>query len=112
MINLTAHEPGSPLPCLCKTCFASAPAEASTEGLAFRRVTVSANFRELHAWLPSSLEAEAPLLLKSMAQRLSTRTRSRYAEWVRPRREPLVPPRAKPKTEKVGLWGRVRKLFT
>lgn len=112
MINLTAHEPGSPLPCLCKACFTSAPTEVSTDGLAFRRVTVSANFRELHAWLPTSLEAEAPLLLKSMEQRLFTRTRSKHAPWVQTHREPLVPPAAKAKIEPVGFWGRVKKLFT
>jgi acylphosphatase len=111
VINLTAHEGSSPLPCLCKGCFERAPTEASADGVEFRRVTARAAERELHAWVPRSLDAKVPMLVKSMEQRLAHR-------FVRQSSVPLdttpLVDRAPALVEakKPGLWSRFRKLFS
>lgn len=120
MINLTAHEGSSPLPCLCKGCFERAPTEASADGVEFRRVTARADERELHAWVPLSLEEKVPMLVKSMEQRLGRRF---AAPWATLDTTPLVArssppdtsgagPRPPPAEAKPGLWSRLRKLFS
>ena len=112
MINLTAHEPGSPLPCLCKACFDSAVTAASASGLSFRRVTAATDARELHAWVPEPLWPEEAMLVRSMEYRL--RTRSPTLGWgERPKREPLAVAKVRDPavTAKPGLLKRLRNLF-
>lgn len=47
------------LPCLCKKCIASAPAEVDALGLAFGRDFVCAQGRILHFWAPKDVLADA-----------------------------------------------------
>lgn len=120
MINLTAHEGSSPLPCLCKGCFERAPTEASADGVEFRRVTARADERELHAWVPRSLDEKVPMLVKSMEQRLSRRFAKPWAtldttplvDRSSPRGSSGESPPPPPAEKKPGLWSRFRKLFS
>jgi hypothetical protein len=98
--NLTAHEPHARLPCLCRDCVGKAPDDATLEGLAFKRLSVNAAERVLHAWYPVELERELPRLRASMERRLA----KRYASKWRPPGRPTEP--AKP-----GVFARLRTFF-
>jgi hypothetical protein len=73
LINLTAHEPNSPLPCLCKRCLPKAPEHASTGGMEFTRSQVEAEGRVLYYWLPNELLSEAPRVSQSVLGALRAR---------------------------------------
>jgi hypothetical protein len=103
--NLTAHEPHARLPCLCRDCLGKAPDEATLEGLAFKRVSVNAAERVLHAWYPVELEGELPRLRASMERRLA----KRYATKWHPNRPLATQPGAEP--AKPGLLSRLRNFF-
>jgi hypothetical protein len=51
VVNVTGHEDGSPLPCLCKTCVAGAGLEADASGVGFTRAFAVHGTRVLHYWL-------------------------------------------------------------
>jgi hypothetical protein len=72
-INLTAHEPSSPLPCLCKRCLPKAPERAKTGGMEFTRSQVEAEGRVLYYWLPDELLPEAPRVSHSVLEALRAR---------------------------------------
>ena len=50
LVNLTGHEADVGLPCLCKTCLASAPRTAEANGMSFVRSFAVAGKRVLHFW--------------------------------------------------------------
>ncbi len=72
-INLTAHDPESPLPCLCKRCLPSAPERAAKGGMEFTRSRVEAEDRVLYYWLPDELLPKAPEVSKSVLGALLAR---------------------------------------
>lgn len=76
--NLTAHEPHSPLPCLCSRCLPAAPELASTDGLSFHRVEAHGGGRVLHAWVPDELKNETARLQAAMGRRLEQRVNKRW----------------------------------
>ncbi|WP_224248702.1 hypothetical protein [Hyalangium gracile] len=72
-VNLTAHEPESKLPCLCKRCFPQAPERASAGGMEFIRSKVETDNRVLHYWMPTELLPRAPEVSKSVLGALLAR---------------------------------------
>jgi hypothetical protein len=72
-INLTAHEPDSPLPCLCKRCLPKAPERATAKGMAFTRSRVEAADRVLYYWLPDELLPDAARVSQSVLGALHAR---------------------------------------
>lgn len=77
--NLTAHEPHSPLPCLCKACLPKAPERASADGLSFHRLEARGGGRLLHAWVPDELQDDEPRLKTALEQQMRARFKSKYA---------------------------------
>jgi hypothetical protein len=72
-INLTAHDPESPLPCLCKRCLPKAPEHAKQGLMEFTRSKVEAEGKALYYWLPDELLPEAPEVSKSVLGALLAR---------------------------------------
>jgi hypothetical protein len=72
-INLTAHEPESPLPCLCKRCLPKAPGCAKAGGMEFTRTKVDTEDKVLYYWLPDELLPQAPEVSKSVLGALLSR---------------------------------------
>ncbi|MDY7230845.1 hypothetical protein [Hyalangium rubrum] len=72
--NLTAHDPESPLPCLCKGCLPQAPERAEARGMGFTRSKVEANGRALHYWMPDELLPDAHAVSQSVLGALMIRT--------------------------------------
>lgn len=65
-INLTAHDPDSQLPCLCKRCLPKAPEHAKTGGMEFTRSQVETGDKVLHYWLPDELLQDSARVSKSV----------------------------------------------
>jgi hypothetical protein len=72
-INLTAHDPESPVPCLCKRCLPKAPEHAETQGMAFTRSHVEMDNKVLYYWLPDELAAQASTVSRSVLGALLAR---------------------------------------
>jgi hypothetical protein len=72
-INLTAHDPESQLPCLCKRCLPLAPERAETGGMKFTRSKVEAEGRVLHYWMPDELLPDASAVSHSVMGALIAR---------------------------------------
>ncbi len=72
-INLTAHDPDSQLPCLCKRCLPKAPERARTSGMEFTRSNVEAEGRILYYWMPDELLPQAPEVSRSVLGALRAR---------------------------------------
>jgi hypothetical protein len=72
-INLTAHDPQSPLPCLCKRCLPKAPERARKNGMEFTRSKVESEGRALYYWLPDELLPHAPEVSRSVLGALLAR---------------------------------------
>lgn len=72
-VNLTAHDPDSPLPCLCKRCLPKAPERASKGGMEFTRSKVEAESKALYYWLPNELLPKAPEVSRSVLGALLAR---------------------------------------
>jgi hypothetical protein len=72
-INLTAHDPESPLPCLCKRCLPQAPERASKGGMEFTRSKAETEGRALYYWLPGELLPKASEVSKSVLGALLAR---------------------------------------
>jgi hypothetical protein len=72
-INLTAHDPDSRLPCLCKRCLPQAPERAKTGGMEFTRSKVETEGKVLYYWLPDELLPKALDVSKSVLAELLTR---------------------------------------
>lgn len=103
--NLTAHEPASPLPCLCRQCVAAAPERVVHDGVSYERLEVRAASRVLHAWYPSDLADEAPRLQASMERQLGRRLAPRFV----PPPQPVLLPVERP--ERPGLFSRFRRFL-
>jgi hypothetical protein len=72
-VNFTGHEEGSPLPCLCKTCAASAGLTARTSGASFHRAFAIAGHRVLHFWLIDDLAEQRQEIRRSVGEGLRAR---------------------------------------
>lgn len=72
-VNLTAHDPESPLPCLCKRCLPSCPEQAEAQGMRFTRAKVETESRVLHYWLPEELLPRASNVANSVLGALLAR---------------------------------------
>lgn len=71
--NFTAHDPESPLPCLCRRCLPACPERAETGGMAFTRAKVEASGKVLYYWLPDELVPDAAAISQSVAGALLAR---------------------------------------
>ncbi len=54
-INVTRHEPDSPLPCLCGHCLSGCSDRAAAGGMSFVRASTEAAGRRLFYWMPEEL---------------------------------------------------------
>jgi hypothetical protein len=73
LINLTAHDAESPLPCLCKGCLPKSPERAETRGMSFTRSKVEAEGRALYYWMPDELLPQATSVSQSVLGALMAR---------------------------------------
>lgn len=83
-INFTGHEEAPRLPCLCKTCVASAPPTATVDGLAFSRAFVVAGRRVLHYWFPEELAGHRAEVKRAVGERLLARVSRKRGRRVKP----------------------------
>ncbi|WP_426733394.1 hypothetical protein [Myxococcus faecalis] len=58
-LNLTAHQEGSALPCLCKRCLPASQEHAEVQGMRFVRAQVETDGRLLYYWMPEELTKQA-----------------------------------------------------
>ncbi|PTL82815.1 hypothetical protein [Vitiosangium sp. GDMCC 1.1324] len=77
LINLTAHDPQGPLPCLCRRCLPASSEHAEAGGMAFTRNRVETKRRVLHYWLPDDLLPDAQQVAKSVLDALHARLLAR-----------------------------------
>ncbi len=73
VLNLTAHEARTPLPCLCKRCLPRSGEQAQAEGMRFTRAQVETEGRVLYYWLPDELKRDAPGVARSVRGALAPR---------------------------------------
>ncbi len=73
VLNLTAHEPRSPLPCLCKRCLPRSPERAETGGMGFTRSKVETDGRALYYWMPDELLPQSSAVSQSVLGALMAR---------------------------------------
>jgi hypothetical protein len=72
-VNVARHEAKSPLPCLCKRCFAESGDRVDCDGETYLRARVEANERVLHFWLPAALQDELSEISSLLTERLKRR---------------------------------------
>jgi len=72
-VNFTGHEDAPPLPCLCKTCIATAPHTASASGVPFTRAFVVSGTRVLHFWLMDELAEDRVEVKRAVGEALRVR---------------------------------------
>jgi len=72
-VNVTKHEEGAPLPCLCKRCFLQSADHITTGGMDFLRTSTEVAGRVLYYWMPSEIEKYAALVKKSVQAVLQER---------------------------------------
>lgn len=79
LVNFTGHEEAPVLPCLCKTCLASAGAKAETSGMTFTRAFAVAGTRVLHFWLADELAAQRGEVRRAVGEALRSKLASRHS---------------------------------
>ncbi len=72
-VNVTKHEEGVPLPCLCKTCFLQSADHLTAGGMDFLRMSTEVAGRVLYYWMPAELEKHSALVKKSVQSVLQER---------------------------------------
>lgn len=72
LINLTAHEANTPLPCLCKRCFPDSDTHAEAGGMRFTRAQVETEGRVLYYWLPEELGRHGKTVAQSVLGALNS----------------------------------------
>lgn len=72
-VNVTKHEDGMPLPCLCKACILQSSDRISAGGMDFLRTSTEVAGRILYYWLPAELEKHSTLVKKSVHSVLQER---------------------------------------
>ncbi len=72
-INVTKHEEGAPLPCLCKACILHTSDRMSAGGMDFLRMSTEVAGRVLYYWMPAELEKHSTLVKKSVQSVLQER---------------------------------------
>jgi hypothetical protein len=73
LVNFTAHDSESPLPCLCRACLERAGARAAAADLSFSRAFAVAGDRVLHFWLLDELADERKAVRRSVAEALKAK---------------------------------------
>lgn len=77
LVNFTGHEEAPALPCLCKTCLASAGVKAETSGMTFTRAFAVSGTRVLHFWLADELAAQRGEVRRAVGEALRSKLASR-----------------------------------
>lgn len=72
--NLTAHDPGGPLPCLCRRCIQLDQPQAQSQSDRFYREFSIASGRVLFYWVPAGLPRTASLS-RAVGDRMGARLR-------------------------------------
>lgn len=72
-VNVTKHEEGGLLPCLCKACILQSSDHHSAGGMDFVRQSSEVAGRVLYYWMPTEIEKHASLVKKSVQSVLQTR---------------------------------------
>jgi hypothetical protein len=72
-VNVTKHEEGTPLPCLCKACILGSGDRHSAKGMDFIRTSTEAAGRVLYYWMPAEIEKHSSLVKKSVQSVLQER---------------------------------------
>lgn len=75
LVNLTGHDDSGVLPCLCKTCIATAGRTAEASGLRFQRGFAIAGDRVLHYWLLDELVGERAEVRRSVSEAVRDKLR-------------------------------------
>lgn len=73
LVNFTGHEEAPALPCLCKTCLASAGVKAETSGMTFTRAFAVSGTRVLHFWLADELAAQRGEVRRAVGEALRSK---------------------------------------
>ncbi len=73
LINVTGHDDGAGLPCLCKACLPSAGATAEAAGMQFHRATAISGTRVLHFWSVDELKADRARVESTVSEALAAR---------------------------------------
>jgi len=76
-INVTKHEPDSPLPCLCGHCLPGCSDRAAAGGMSFVRASSEAAGRRLYYWMPEELSPVADAVNRSVRGALAARMAAR-----------------------------------
>lgn len=77
LINVTGHDDGAGLPCLCKACLPSAAETAEAAGMHFHRAFAISGTRVLHFWSPDELKRERARVEATVGDALTARLRRR-----------------------------------
>lgn len=72
-VNVTKHEDGQPLPCLCKACFLQSGDHITASGMDFLRMSSEVAGRVLYYWMPAELEKHSTVVKKSVHSVLQER---------------------------------------
>lgn len=72
-INVTKHEPDSPLPCLCGHCLPGCSERAAADGMSFVRASTEAAGRRLFYWMPEELAPAADAVNRSVRSALAAK---------------------------------------
>jgi hypothetical protein len=73
LLNFTGHDDSDLLPCLCKTCSATAGDTAEARGLTFHRAFAIAGHRVLQYWLVDELADDRTAVRRSVGEALRTK---------------------------------------
>jgi hypothetical protein len=72
-VNVTKHEEGAPLPCLCKACFLQSADHMTAGGMDFLRMSTEVAGRVLYYWMPAEMEKHSAIVKKSVQSVLQER---------------------------------------
>ena len=73
LVNVTGHDDGAGLPCLCKACLPNAGETAEAAGMQFHRAHAIAGTRILHFWSPDELARERGRVESTVSEALANR---------------------------------------
>lgn len=76
LVNLTGHDDGEELPCLCKRCLPAAPDRAQAAGTWYVRSFAIAGNRVLHHWIPQQVAGERRQIRRTVSEALVARLTS------------------------------------
>lgn len=80
LINVTGHDDGAGLPCLCKACLPHAGEVAEASGMRFHRATAVSGTRILHFWSPDELARDRARVESTVSEALAHRLARRRSK--------------------------------